>query len=252
MRKRIPICSHYFNSRPSARGDGIFWKNLQKLASISIHAPPRGATIRDDDGERSPIFQFTPLREGRLSLRFSFPHATRVFQFTPLREGRLFRAANPAPGATFQFTPLREGRRDCGKAGYVRWNFNSRPSARGDEAAEKKISQDGISIHAPPRGATPVPAALQPVNRFQFTPLREGRHGLLVAVQRKRRISIHAPPRGATPLLQVFTEDSLISIHAPPRGATPVCRGFRVCGRYFNSRPSARGDNSPPPQRKKD
>ena len=32
---------------------------------ISIHAPPRGATIRVTRSSRSVLFQFTPLREGR-------------------------------------------------------------------------------------------------------------------------------------------------------------------------------------------
>ena len=53
-----------FNSRPSARGDvhGVCWGywNL-----ISIHAPPRGATILADAGYVPIKFQFTPLREGR-------------------------------------------------------------------------------------------------------------------------------------------------------------------------------------------
>ena len=75
--------------------------------------------------------------------------------------------------------------------------FNSRPSARGDAL----------------RSASPLP------ERFQFTPLREGRH---IDYQR--------------------TVTRYISIHAPPRGATPH---HRVCFRHhthFNSRPSARGD----------
>ena len=55
-----------------------------------------------------------------------------LFQFTPLREGRL--------GVTF-LLPL-------------------------------SIS---ISIHAPPRGATCIPALADEPEIFQFTPLREGR-----------------------------------------------------------------------------
>ena len=77
---------------------------------------------------------------------------------------------------TFQFTPLREGRRDCGKAGYVRWHFNSRPSARGDVCKSQRRERKSISIHAPPRGATFADSA----NAERLV------------------ISIHAPPRGAT------------------------------------------------------
>ncbi len=63
---------------------------------------------------------------------------------------------------------------------------------------------------------------------FQFTPLREGRHGFGVGDGFGARISIHAPPRGATRFCETRNEAKRsISIHAPPRGAT-ICMG--VCG----------------------
>ena len=101
-----------------------------------------------------------------------------------------------------------------------------------------------ISIHAPPRGATPFcvlfscflyfnsrPSARGDYDDgtrvlksylFQFTPLREGR-----------------PQDGVQSITFRF-----ISIHAPPRGATPTVRFQIKPGIYFNSRPSARGDSS--------
>ena len=57
-------------------------------------------------------------------------------------------------------------------------NFNSRPSARGDQNGRIGYTMELISIHAPPRGATVV---------VVVNPAVEG-------------ISIHAPPRGATAL----------------------------------------------------
>ena len=57
------LCN-YFNSRPSARGDAPNLRNL-KLETISIHAPPRGATSLEMDKISKEAFQFTPLREGR-------------------------------------------------------------------------------------------------------------------------------------------------------------------------------------------
>ena len=53
-----------FNSRPSARGD-FRGASAYGIAVISIHAPPRGATV--DSLMRTSVgrFQFTPLREGR-------------------------------------------------------------------------------------------------------------------------------------------------------------------------------------------
>ena len=53
-----------FNSRPSARGD--FRKGFDAFnKSISIHAPPRGATTMNKTILKQRVFQFTPLREGR-------------------------------------------------------------------------------------------------------------------------------------------------------------------------------------------
>ena len=77
-------------------------------------------------------------------------------------------------------------------------DFNSRPSARGDE----KQQNSHFDI------------------LFQFTPLREGRHG-------------NQPPEH---------QALRISIHAPPRGATMTAQSLRQLQTYFNSRPSARGD----------
>ena len=56
------------------------------------------------------------------------------------------------------------------------FDFNSRPSARGDAIRIADALGVEISIHAPPRGAT----------HFDF---------VMVEL---RLISIHAPPRGAT------------------------------------------------------
>ena len=100
-------------------------------------------------------------------------------------------------------------------------NFNSRPSARGD------VLETETDFYR---------------QKFQFTPLREGRRLMPCWRHQRRFISIHAPPRGATLLALTclpmafyfnsrpsargdFYEGSMhkvytISIHAPPRGAT--------------------------------
>ena len=65
-------------------------------------------------------------------------------------------------------------------------------------SSRRKATTTTISIHAPPRGATLLRLGMNGDEfKFQFTPLREGRHdkpfwGVCEA------ISIHAPPRGAT------------------------------------------------------
>ena len=103
---------------------------------------------------------------------------------------------------------------------------------------------------------------------FQFTPLREGRRRTSASAEKRtnfnsrpsargdrngqhrpRRpcISIHAPPRGATHSIEKgLIKVKIISIHAPPRGATCGLSAKTPETLYFNSRPSARGDNYAP------
>ena len=239
MRHATP---RHFNSRPSARGDRPR-SRVRLNPRISIHAPPRGATNRRDARPAVPTFQFTPLREGRPT-RSARPRGLHfAFQFTPLREGRQKGFAPGKDRKIFQFTPLREGRRfrlsfvlvasrisihapprgatqapTSTAAGPP--HFNSRPSARGDNPAERRNTHGQISIHAPPRGATPRPGKAS------------GMH----------LISIHAPPRGATQCHHRVA-------HAGQFQFTPLREGRRRCARGgrqrtdFNSRPSARGDS---------
>ena len=119
----------------------------------------------------------------------------------------------------FQFTPLREGRHGCGDwTGGERISIHAPP--RGATLAViGAYKHSEISIHAPPRGATGIRMAQQAMQKFQFTPLREGR-----------------------PIATVYLLARSISIHAPPRGATAKAERYALSRGYFNSRPSARGD----------
>ena len=166
-----------FNSRPSARGDCL--KRCLKML------PGR--------------FQFTPLREGRRAMSVE-PLRLRLFQFTPLREGRHRAKATAARMKRFQFTPLREGRREyqvnapededisihAPPRGATRGrmkrmnnekNFNSRPSARGDERLTGFISL---------------------TRYFNSRPSARGDFSVVKDAPHCQSISIHAPPRGAT------------------------------------------------------
>ena len=128
----------------------------------------------------------------------------------------------------------------------IKRNFNSRPSARGDVAIDICRALDIISIHAPPRGATPFRCAGNVVrSHFNSRPSARG-DVRLARVVAGVFISIHAPPRGATPAAPRWIASSSISIHAPPRGATPTCKKTEKKLKNFNSRPSARGDRNPP------
>ena len=145
----------------------------------------------------------------------------------------------------FQFTPLREGRRAAMCAQSKRnAHFNSRPSARGDRLANPSTSA---------------------ARRFQFTPLREGRRVQLPEIPEVEPYFNSRPSaRGDVMGTARVTDEALvfqftplregrqkwrirrgrknISIHAPPRGATKLLKETRGEVKYFNSRPSARGD----------
>ena len=98
-------------------------------------------------------------------------------------------------------------------------NFNSRPSARGDQRTHTLGLVNLISIHAPPRGAT------------------------LFSIRRASGLHFNSRPsaRGdSPPKPRRFART--ISIHAPPRGATAAASTMAGLSSYFNSRPSARGD----------
>ena len=277
----------HFNSRPSARGDYTPVYN-EDLPFISIHAPPRGATESSADGTDALTepFQFTPLREGR-PRGYQFREAAKIFQFTPLREGR--RPSHSCKFLTFSISihaPPRGATRSAGRRPLLDLNFNSRPSARGDRRhppscptytyfnsrpsarGDEHFLQSGesgtisihapprgatggctrnhlfqgISIHAPPRGATSaaMSAMLKPA-KFQFTPLREGRRGAPSSRNAGRYFNSRPSARGDLAVHQQHARTVGISIHAPPRGATSAASQQARC-RDFNSRPSARGD----------
>ena len=124
------------------------------------------------------------------------------------------------------------------------------------------MGPSGISIPAPPRGASPhrflrcdhidfntspstrgfpTPLSVMRSYRFQYQPLHEGLPGRADDIAGVS-ISIPAPPRGASVTATDFAPDD-ISIPAPPRGAsTSQIRFPRLT--YFNTSPSTRGFQS--------
>ena len=229
-----------FQFTPLREGRHVPADRTRSLGSISIHAPPRGATARQNVGDCIRVFQFTPLREGRPTAFFA-PVVLDAFQFTPLREGR----------RSSTFSTIRSP------------NFNSRPSARGDFCGFPTTFALQISIHAPPRGATRLAEDFGIRVEFQFTPLREGRPvgvrwlralmGFQFTPLREGRLEREPADDGAGNYfnsrpsargdVNAGTEIHArsISIHAPPRGATRLLV-HQVQPPHFNSRPSARGD----------
>ena len=212
----------YFNSRPSARGDNT----TNSCVSLVVE------------------FQFTPLREGRRCKR-NKTSSTMRFQFTPLREGRPSRSYSGACALRFQFTPLREGRRHSDVRQRNEQISIHAPPRGATCFVEGSLYGWVISIHAPPRGATNKNKKNAEGLPFQFTPLREGR---LKANARKFSDNLFqfTPLREGRRCLLLQQRNDFISIHAPPRGATWILPSTPT-PRYFNSRPSARGD-APPEQ----
>ena len=124
---------YHFNSRPSARGDERRRSGRATASHFNSRPSARGDITADIDPDNNEVFQFTPLREGRLSKRRKRQHVICISIHAPPR------------GATAAVVRGRESRH----------YFNSRPSARGD-AFEQMANAIPyiISIHAPPRGAT--------------------------------------------------------------------------------------------------
>ena len=253
-----------FQFTPLREGRPVASLETLSISRISIHAPPRGATQNAVKAfQKANNFNSRPSARGDGGRGPPFI-VTLHFNSRPSARGD---SASTLPNSVASY-------------------FNSRPSARGDGGSARVGKSRNISIHAPPRGATcsillidirfaisihaPPRGAtgLQSVrtwaDRFQFTPLREGRRqGASKCIAKflfqftplregrqcffqlptfDRLISIHAPPRGATALWQGGHAPSPISIHAPPRGAT-LLPNSRICQKlHFNSRPSARGD----------
>ena len=223
--------------------------------TISIHAPPRGATgYIVKKGEHAALFQFTPLREGRRAvLRVVFFYF--VFQFTPLREGRQEELMPRCPYCISIHAPPRGATAERRRLHPRDRHFNSRPSARGDFCGFSTTFALQISIHAPPRGATRRCAGSHVRGRthfnsrpsargdlaswshsrrthpFQFTPLREGRRGQSLNCTPSVHFNSRPSARGDRTLSR-SCQNAAISIHAPPRGATFPMAGVSPTTRF--------------------
>ena len=203
------ICSRFhFNSRPSARGDKRCKHPSTAFMGFQFTPLREGRRTKMNDNKNRVLFQFTPLREGRLAscsrVQSSHVHfnsrpsargdctadcgsrGTQNFNSRPSARGDASgTGANPGAEA-FQFTPLREGRQARRKPSSRRKQFQFTPLREGRQDISSQTGAKGISIHAPPRGATV----------------------LYIAPLLYWLISIHAPPRGATAkdmqFLQIF------------------------------------------------
>ena len=157
MDRRRRLGFSYFNSRPSARGDHALTEH-EGLFFISIHAPPRGATHWLNAAFNPLIFQFTPLREGRLRkagglecvYNISIHAPPRGATGTVDRRGQIY---------NFNSRPSARGDPAQAPAQTQATDFNSRPSARGD-AKDMQFLQIFCSTLTNQHGLTIVPRNL--------------------------------------------------------------------------------------------
>ena len=193
---RLPQAPCYFNSRPSARGD--FSTYAEAFAErISIHAPPRGAT-GSQAKRRLPFgyFNSRPSARGDRKAAVFVVVLIHISIHAPPR-GATFRRSHSLCTIRISIHAPPRGATSPPRFPRLRSDFNSRPSARGDNVHNPARQVELISIHAPPRGATRYVMVSQWVEnisihvpprgatvyenkrfgniRFQFTPLREGR-----------------------------------------------------------------------------
>ncbi len=219
--RRIPMRGHCFNPRPRAGGD-VWALGQLSGASVSIHAPARGATGTSGHYYCSQCVSIhAPARGATLVVR-SEETAPPVSIHAPARGAtsavsagaRAGKGFNPRPRAggdaepggwvcrrrLFQSTPPRGGRR--GRAGHADeggLRFNPRPRAGGDRKAEKKRDTGGQFQSTPPRGGRLARVSLRAWSwMFQSTPPRGGRPNSANGWPSLSRVSIHAPARGAT------------------------------------------------------
>ena len=144
-----------------------------------------------------------------------------LFQFTPLREGRLCARRKARKSSRFQFTPLREGRPPTFTPDAEKLRISSHAPPRGAtviQALRNIVTR--ISIHAPPRGATFL-RSLCCSNFYQISIHAPPRGATGQNAEERRGTYFNSRPsaRGDR-AIPGEGQHVVISIHAPPRGAT--------------------------------
>ena len=139
------------------RGATITIDYVSGIIPISIHAPPRGATIALSTASRVQSFQFTPLREGRHRRHASRQPRDVISIHAPPRGATCRGRCSARADGIFQFTPLREGRRYFETVPHKATKFQFTPLREG--------RRKGVGVHGF-------------FLLFQFTPLREGRRAV--------------------------------------------------------------------------
>ena len=143
-----------FQFTPLREGRPLPTGNCYGERSISIHAPPRGATGCEMWLEQYLTdFNSRPSARGDCTIPCFLP-CQKHFNSRPSARGDP-RYARGRRKKTFQFTPLREGRHMRAPKGTKKKQISIHAPPRGATgSAGSGARQHVISIHAPPRGAT--------------------------------------------------------------------------------------------------
>ena len=165
------------------------------MARISIRAPAGGATHCKRQNLRHWIFQFAPLREGRLQ-RFAYLVELLQSQFAPLREGRL-KSKRQSRISTVYFNSRPCGRGDIGitELDSIKYISIRAPAGGATRVPHRGRDLRLISIRAPAGGATALQQRVLGHVQFQFAPLREGRRRNRQSVQHSWLVFQFAPLR---------------------------------------------------------
>ena len=163
-----------FNPRSHAGSDGDR-QSLPCREGVSIHAPTRGATCAGGNAIVKAKFQST-LPRGERPLWCPVFYLTGLFQSTLPRGER--HSLRHLLRHLYGFNPRSHAGSDSSRRGCTRdmQSFNPRSHAGSDCIRSRYRHGQGVSIHAPTRGATP-----KSNNQIYI-----------------HYVSIHAPTRGAT------------------------------------------------------
>ena len=231
-----------FNPRAHGGRDPITSYNNDNL-KVSIHAPTGGATGRYADAQGQPAC-FNPRAHGgrdtlcrrRNTRRSGFnPRAHGGRDFKSTQEGARKGSFNPrAHGGrdltawkkaddrlVFQSTRPRGARHapPCSRSSRQE-GFNPRAHGGRDQLAEHRPGQLGVSIHAPPVGATGQRARIPARHRVSIHAPTGGATSTPSSVYRSTWMFQSTRPRGARPFVNYLLTYLLVSIHAPTGGAT--------------------------------
>ena len=172
VRHRKPVLQRHFlypcfNPRTHTGCDRYFFQDKGRRP-VSIHAPTRGAT--------RPALFFS----GQRAFQSTHPHGVRPFSPASNKQICIVSIHAPTRGATyscvvspsgsrFQSTHPHGVRRNCGSACKRSTSFNPRTHTGCDMDVLRLAFRQGVSIHAPTRGATTTQIYAKITKEFQST-----------------------------------------------------------------------------------